>query len=181
MLIPADCRDWYLTSNSQQFEKMSIESLRLTFTPNVNLYHVTEFPPLLSFTVYYFHSKISYASFIHKNCSGQLLSAYFLFWQILNLNLTFAVNVNLFFLEFLMLGMMYTQLAGDVTWQKSLLFSHLKLSYLGEHSKVTQARSLHACWTRMLYHDRLETIENCQSTNSAKTLKMFNVFSSLGL
>ena len=34
-----------------------------------------------------------------------------------------------------------------------------KLSYLGEHSEVNQARSLHACWTRMLYHGRLETIE----------------------
>ena len=35
--------------------------------------------------------------------------------------------------------------------------------------------------TRMLYRDRLETIENSQSTNSAKTLKIFNVYSSLGL
>ena len=26
-----------------------------------------------------------------------------------------------------------------------LLFSHSKLSYLGEHSEVSQARSLHAC------------------------------------
>ena len=42
-----------------------------------------------------------------------------------------------------------------------------KLSY----SEVSQARSLHACGTRMLYNDRLETIDNSQSTNSAKTLK----------
>ena len=35
-----------------------------------------------------------------------------------------------------------------------------KLSDLGEHSEVSQARSLHACWTRMLYNDRLETIDN---------------------
>ena len=38
------------------------------------------------------------ASFIHKNCSGQLLSAYFLFFffflEILNFNLTFAVNAT---------------------------------------------------------------------------------------
>ena len=37
------------------------------------------------------------ASFIHKNCSGQLLSAYSLFsffLEILNFNLTFAVNVT---------------------------------------------------------------------------------------
>ena len=40
-----------------------------------------------------------------------------------------------------------------------------KLSYLGEHSEVSQAWSLHACWTRMLYNDRLETIDNSQSTN----------------
>ena len=50
-----------------------------------------------------------------------------------------------------------------------------------EHSEVSQARSLHACWTRMLYNDRLETIDNSQSTNSAKTLEIFNVYSSLGL
>ena len=56
-----------------------------------------------------------------------------------------------------------------------------KLSYLGEHSEVRKARSLHACWTRMLYHDRLETIETSQSTNSAKTLKIFHVYSSVGL
>ena len=36
-----------------------------------------------------------------------------------------------FLLEFLILGMMYTQLAGDVTWRESLLFSHTKLSHLG--------------------------------------------------
>ena len=35
------------------------------------------------------------AGFIPKNCSGQFLSAYFLFREILNLNLTFAVNVTL--------------------------------------------------------------------------------------
>ena len=46
---------------------------------------------------------------------------------------------------------------------------------------VRQAWSLHACRTRMLYHDKLETIENSQSTNSAKTLKIFNVYSSVGL
>ena len=84
--------------------------------------------------------------------------------------------------------MQYTKRWGcsclDVTWRESLLtaiFTVPKLSYLGEHSEVSQARSLHACWTRMLYHNRLETIENSQSTNSAKTLKIFNVYSSLGL
>ena len=60
------------------------------------------------------------------------------------------------------------------------IFSCL-LSYLGEHSEVSQAWSLHACWARMPYNDRLETIDNSQSTNSAKTLKIFNVYSRLGL
>ena len=32
----------------------------------------------------------------------------------------------------------------------------------------------------MLYNDRLETTDNSQSTNSAKTLKIFNVYSRLG-
>ena len=31
------------------------------------------------------------------------------------------------------------------------------------------------------YNDRLETIDNSQSTNSDKTLKIFNVYESLGL
>ena len=35
-------------------------------------------------------NKSFHASFMHKNCSGHL-SAYFLLWQILNLNLRFAV------------------------------------------------------------------------------------------
>ena len=48
-------------------------------------------------------------------------------------------------------------------------------------SEGSQGWSLHVCSARMLYHDRLETIEKSQSTNSAKTLKIFNVYSSLGL
>ena len=35
----------------------------------------------------YFHAR-----FIHKKFSEQFLSAYFLFWEIVNLNLTFAVR-----------------------------------------------------------------------------------------
>ena len=31
----------------------------------------------------------------------------------------------------------------DVTRQEALLFSHTKLSYLGEHSEVSKARPLH--------------------------------------
>ena len=38
-------------------------------------------------------NKEFHASFIQKdkNCSGQFLTAYFLFWEFLNLNLTFVV------------------------------------------------------------------------------------------
>ena len=46
-----------------------------------------------------------------------------------------------------------------------------KLSNLGEHSEVNQAQ----------YHDRLETTENSQSTNSAKTLKIFKCLLKFGL
>ena len=48
----------------------------------------------------------------------------------------------IFFLEFLIVSMMYTQLAGDITGQESLLLSHTKLLYLSEHLEVSQARSL---------------------------------------
>ena len=37
-------------------------------------------------------NKYFHASFIHKNCSGQFLFSYFLFWEILNLNPTLAVR-----------------------------------------------------------------------------------------
>ena len=86
----------------------------------------------------------------------------------------------IFFLEFLILGMMYTQLAGDVTWRESLpspiYFLILNYHISVSHSEGSQARSLHACWTRMVYHDRLETIDNSPSTNPVKTLKIFNVY-----
>ena len=74
---------WSLVINR---EIIKIHVYTVGQTANVNLYHVT-------FTVYYFYSKISIwrASFIHKNCPGHFLSAYFLLWEILNLRLTFAV------------------------------------------------------------------------------------------
>ena len=51
------------------------------------------FPIYLPFTVHYFYTQISSFTqyFIHMNCFEQFLSVYFLFWEILNLNLTFAV------------------------------------------------------------------------------------------
>ena len=61
----------------------------------MNLYHVSKFSVYsLSLPLknkYTFHNH-----FIHNNyCSGQFLSDYFPFWEILNLNLTSAVNLTL--------------------------------------------------------------------------------------
>ena len=59
---------------------------RLRQTVNVNLYHMTKFSNNLSFIVHDFYLKIVVLRhFFHKNCFGQFLSAYFLFWEILNL------------------------------------------------------------------------------------------------
>ena len=76
-------------------KRKKIERLRDTFTPNSK----REFVPRdqdFSFIVVYcllllLKNKQFHASFIHKNCSEQFLSAYFLFWEILILNLKFAV------------------------------------------------------------------------------------------
>ena len=69
---------------------------------NVNLYHPRDqvFPLIVSyFFLLLLKNKSFHASFIHKNCSGQFLSAYFRFWEILNLSLLFVVNVTLSFLK----------------------------------------------------------------------------------
>ena len=50
-----------------------------------------------------------------------------------------------------------------------------KLSYFGEHSEVSHARSLHACWTRMLYHDKLETTSS-MLTGFESTKPLFYMF-----
>ena len=75
-----------------------IERLKFTFTPNRKREFVArdQVFPYFPFTVYYFYTKIS--SFIpvlslriFLDC---FLSAYFLFWEILNLNLTFTVYLS---------------------------------------------------------------------------------------
>ena len=60
---------------------------------NANLRHVPKFPLYLLFTVYYFYTYISSFKqfFIHKNCFELFLTAHFLFWEIRNLNLIYAV------------------------------------------------------------------------------------------
>ena len=57
---------------------------------------MTKFPHYLSFTVHYFYTWVSSLTqfFIYKICFELFLSAHFLFWEIRNLNLTFAVNVK---------------------------------------------------------------------------------------
>ena len=50
-------------------------------------------PIICLYTVFFFYTWISGFTqfFIHKNCFELFLSAHFLLWEILNLNLTFAV------------------------------------------------------------------------------------------
>ena len=47
-----------------------LKRFRVTFTANVNLYHVTKFSHYLLLTVHYFCKtfKNFYVIFIHKNC-----------------------------------------------------------------------------------------------------------------
>ena len=73
-----------------------LERLRFTFTPN----RKREFVPRDQVSPLFFvycslllhKNKKFYASFIHKNRFGLFLSAYFLFWEILNSRLPFAVR-----------------------------------------------------------------------------------------
>ena len=94
-------------------EKFSTWVWRLPFAVKVNLnlsnrevkHHVkrqrqicTTWPSFL-FTCRlfdYFYTKISsfMPFFIHKNCFELFLSAHFIFWEVLNLSLTFAVYVK---------------------------------------------------------------------------------------
>ena len=72
-----------------------LEKFRVTFTPNgkrelVPRDHV--FPWIVAYCLLLLHkNKYFHARFIQRNCSGQFLWAYFLFWEILNFNLTFVV------------------------------------------------------------------------------------------
>ena len=63
-------------------------------TANVNLYRDEVFPLIVVYCIllqFLLKTKLFHASFIHKNCFRKFLSSYFLFWEVLNLNLTFAV------------------------------------------------------------------------------------------
>ena len=65
------------------------------FTPNGKREFVPRDQVFLLLVVYclllLLKNKFFHARFIHKNCSGQFLFSYFLFWEILNLNPTLAV------------------------------------------------------------------------------------------
>ena len=62
--------------------------LRFTFTPNGKREFVPRDQVFFLIVVYclllLLKNKYFHASFIHKNCSGQFLFSYFLFWEILN-------------------------------------------------------------------------------------------------
>ena len=72
-----------------------IERLRFRFTPNGRPEFVPRdqvFPLFSVYSLLLLHkNKLFYASFNHRNCSGLFLYAYFLFCEIFNLSLTFAI------------------------------------------------------------------------------------------
>ena len=78
---------WELLVSSHGYV-LSLEKLSLTLTlkGNANLYHVTKFP---------LTCRLLFIISTHKFIVSPFLSAYFLFWEIPNLNLTFAVYVKL--------------------------------------------------------------------------------------
>ena len=79
-------------------KKSAMKNSRVSiFWQYANLYHVSKFPLYLSFTVHYFFAWFSsFTQFsLRKNYFELFFSAYFLFWEIHNLNLTFAVYVKL--------------------------------------------------------------------------------------
>ena len=75
--------------------KRTTERLRFTFTANGKREFVPRdqvFPLFFADCLLLLHkNKWIYASFIHKNRSGLFLSAYSLFWEILNWRLPFVV------------------------------------------------------------------------------------------
>ena len=73
------------SSNYSQTERLHVS---MTFTSNANLYHVTKFP--YTCRLPFFISTQFLIEFFEL-----FLSAHFLFWEILNFNLTFAVYVKL--------------------------------------------------------------------------------------
>ena len=76
-------------------KRKKIERQRVTFKPKSKRQFVPRDQDFSLIVVYclllLLKNKQFHASFTHKNCSEQFLSAYFLFWEILYLNLTFAV------------------------------------------------------------------------------------------
>ena len=60
----------------------------------MNFYHTRDqvFPLFSVYSLLFLDkNKLFYVSFNNRNLSGLFLSAYFLFWEILNLSLTFPV------------------------------------------------------------------------------------------
>ena len=105
---------WYTKFQSSVLNIREVKRL----TANANLCLVTKFPLYLSFTVHYFYTYISsFMQFLmHTNCFELFLSAHFLFWEILNLSLTFVTYLKLKF-------SIYFRLSG---FQSSLLLIYFR-------------------------------------------------------
>ena len=90
---------WQIKVKSQECPVDTIERLRFTFTPNVNLYYVTKFSPYFSFTVYCFYTKMS--SFMPVLSTRIVLDCFYLLifysekFSTDVCHLPYAVNVNL--------------------------------------------------------------------------------------
>ena len=85
----------------QQTEKVNLYhvtkfslNFTVTFRANVNSYHVAKFSLNMSFTVPCNYTEIDRFTPVLSIRVG-FLSAHFLFWEFLNMNLTFAVNATL--------------------------------------------------------------------------------------
>ena len=85
----------FATMTTWRTDVSPLGRFRVTFTPEGNGKFVPRDQVSLSIVVYCLlllhKNKWLIISFIHKNCSGQFLSFYFLCWEILNVNLTFHV------------------------------------------------------------------------------------------
>ena len=114
----------------------------------MNLYHFWIPLIVITFLLLQLKNKYFHASFIHKNSSGQFSSAYFLFWEILNLNLTFAIlsqmaNINLN----LPIGTCFGGVKLSGIWSKSFQIKIFNITFLS-------IPGIPFCFSSKIHHSR---------------------------